>query len=97
MLCDAICDYDVQWLQCIEEKPCETCLRAEASKLPGGGELPRSEGLLYVDISHVNVQEFRTGFKIIVGVVHAATNFRKSMRVARKSDAPLATPLTWWT
>ena len=47
-------------------------------------------GLIFIDIWHINIPEFPTGYKIVLGIVHAATGFRKTMRIPRKSDAHLA-------
>jgi hypothetical protein len=52
--------------------------------------LPRTEGLLFLDIWHYTIPDIITGFKTVVGVTHAASRKRKSVKVGSKGDAHLA-------
>ena len=70
--------------------PCEACITGEAPRLGPGDGVPRDEGLLFLDIMHVNVPCIFTGFKIVVGVTHAASRKRKTVRVGSKDQAHLA-------
>jgi hypothetical protein len=56
--------------------------------MAGHGTLPRDEGLLYVDMWHVTIPEIFTSCRNTLGGVHAATGFKKSVRLKRKSQAP---------
>ena len=77
----------------IEEKPCDACLRGEAKRLGPTGSLPDDEGLMFLDIHHVQLPEIFTGQTTTVGGTHAKTGFTKSVRVNGKGDAHLAIEL----
>lgn len=78
------------WAEQIREQPCDACLRANAPRLPGRGQLPQDDGLYYMDTWHVTTPEIFTGRKLSLGVVHSTTMVRKTVRMLRKSDAPAA-------
>ena len=83
-----------EWIpRIIEDKPCDICLRADASRLGPSGPLPTDEGLMFLDVHHVNVPELFTGYKTTVGATHAATGFCKTVRVRGKMDCHLAIEL----
>ena len=91
---DALDDADATWMDAMREHatkpPCEACITGNAPRLGPSGALPRDEGLIFLDIMHVNVPCIFTGFKIIVGVTHAASRKRKTVRVGSKDQAHLA-------
>ena len=51
---DALQDYDATWANHLcDDTRCDICLRANALRMnPSGNELPRHEGLYYVDVFH---------------------------------------------
>ena len=91
---DALSDADEMWVKAMAEHafkpPCEGCLTGDSPRLGPNGELPRVEGLIFLDIMHVSVPCIFTGYKIIVGVTHAASRKRKTIRVGSKDQAHLA-------
>ena len=64
------------------EKPCETCLKAEASRLGPTDDhrrtVPKDDGLIFIDIHHVTTPAFITGHRVTLGSVHNQTSFRKT-------------------
>ena len=74
---DALDDADAGWLSALKEHatkpPCEACITGDASRLGPSGALPRDEGLIFLDIMHISVPCIFTGFRIVVGVTHAAS------------------------
>ena len=74
----------------IEEKPCEACITGDASRLGPSGSLPRTEGLVFLDIWHYTIPDIITGCRTVVGVTHAASRKRKSVKVKTKGEAHLA-------
>ena len=89
----ALCDASEWWCEVISDRPCDACLRGESSRLGPTGTLPKDEGLMFLDIHHATVPEIFTGFTVTVGNVHAATGFKKCVRVGGKGDAHLAIEL----
>ena len=91
---DALSDADETWVKAMAEHafkpPCEGCLTGDAPRLGPSGSLPRDEGLIFLDIMHVSVPCIFTGFRIVVGVTHAASGKRKTVRVGSKDQAHLA-------
>ena len=91
---DALSDADETWVKAMAEHafkpPCEGCLTGDAPRLGPSGSLPRDEGLIFLDIMHVSVPCIFTGFRIVVGVTHAASGKRKTVRVGSKDQARLA-------
>ena len=87
---DALCDAEAWWSTVIVEKPCEACITGDASRLGPSGSLPRTEGLIFLDIWHYSIPDIITGFRTVVGVTHAASRKRKSVKVGSKGDAHLA-------
>ena len=90
---DALCDADDAWLRALTtptKPPCEACITGDAKRLGPSGELPRDEGLIFLDIMHISIPCIFTGFKIVVGVTHAASRKRKTVRVNSKDQAHLA-------
>ena len=90
LLVHAICDAEPWWAELIVEKPCEACITGDASRLGPSGSLPRTEGLVFLDIWHYTIPDIITGCKTVVGVTHAASRKRKSVKVKTKGDAHLA-------
>ena len=91
---DALDDADDGWLSAMKEHatkpPCEACITGDAHRLGPSGSLPRDEGLIFLDIMHISVPCIFTGFRIVVGVTHAASGKRKTVRVGSKDQAHLA-------
>ena len=91
---DALDDADADWLAAMKEHatkpPCEACITGNAPRLGPSGALPRDEGLIFLDIMHISVPCIFTGHRIIVGVTHAASGKRKTVRVGNKGQAHLA-------
>ena len=91
---DALGDADADWLAAMKEHvtkpPCEACITGNAPRLGPSGSLPRDEGLIFLDVMHVSIPCMFTGFKIVVGVTHAASGKRKTVRVGGKDQAHLA-------
>ena len=87
---EALSDIPAWWKDIIEDTPCDACLRANAPQVGPHGHLPQDEGLLFMDIWHTSVGEIITNYKITLGVVHAATGFKKSIRMRYKAQAPEA-------
>ena len=110
---DALSDADELWVKAISDNaadgkpPCEGCLYGDSPRLGGSGHLPRVDGLIFLDIMHVSVPCMFTGFKIVVGVTHAKSRKRKTIRVGSKDQAHIAVeiiiayfnsagnPITW--
>ena len=90
LLVHAICDAEPWWAELIVEKPCEACITGDASRLGPSGSLPRTEGLVFLDIWHYTIPDIITGCKTVVGVTHAASRKRKSVKVKTKGEAHLA-------
>ena len=89
-LCDALSDAEPWWATVIEETPCEACITGNASRLGASGSLPRTEGLIFLDIWHYTIPDIISGCRTVVGVTHAASGKRKSVKVKTKGEAHLA-------
>ena len=91
---DALSDADEKWLSAMKEHatkpPCEACITGNAPRLGPSGTLPRDEGLIFLDIMHISVPCMFTGYRIVVGVTHAKSGKRKTLRVGSKDQAHLA-------
>ena len=91
---DALSDADEKWLNAMKEHatkpPCEACITGNAPRLGPSGALPRDEGLIFLDIMHISVPCMFTGHRIVVGVTHAKSGKRKTVRVGSKDQAHLA-------
>ena len=74
----------------IEETPCEACITSDASRFGASGSLPRTEGLIFLDVWHYTIPDIISGCRTVVGVTHAASGKRKSVKVKTKGEAHLA-------
>eukprot|EP00966_Prymnesium_polylepis_P172476 3988932-Prymnesium_polylepis.1 len=88
LLHHALCDADESWASCVEDKACETCLKANAPRMGPSGSLPDDESLFFGDIWHGTVPEWKTGNRICFGLTHARSSFVKTIRMKHKSEAP---------
>ena len=89
-LCNALSDAEPWWATVVEETPCEACITGNASRLGPSGSLPRTEGLVFLDIWHYSIPDIISGCRTVVGVTHAASGKRKSVKVKTKGEAHLA-------
>ena len=90
-LCDALEDIPPEWCRIIcDNVACDVCLRANSPRLGPSGGLPRVDGLFYIDVFHMTMPDMIFKCQLLLGITHSTSNFRKSVRMKSKKDAPEA-------
>ena len=80
----------VEEIDKIKDEPDDVALRANAIEMPHKGVTPSVEGLLYIDVWHINVPAIHTGRMVRLVCWHPATKFFKSVKMKGKFQAPEA-------